>query len=59
VSLTIMKETMIFNIWFTMAVAPDSLFGFKKTIELLAKLTDADDYIVLPTLKLFKINVKT
>ena len=47
-----------FNIWFTMAVAPDSLLGLDKTIELLAKLTEADDYIMLPTLKLFKINVK-
>lgn len=47
-----------FNIWFTMAVAPDSSLGLEKTIEILAKLTDADDYIVLPTLKLFKINVK-
>ena len=47
-----------FNIWFTMAVAPDSLLGLEKTIEVLAKLTEADDYIVLPTLKLFKINVK-
>jgi DNA-binding Lrp family transcriptional regulator len=47
-----------FNIWFTMAVEPDSLLGLEKTIEILAKLTEADDYIMLPTLKLFKINVK-
>jgi DNA-binding Lrp family transcriptional regulator len=47
-----------FNIWFTMAVAPDSTLGLEKTIEILAKLTEADDYIVLPTLKLFKISVK-
>jgi len=47
-----------FNIWFTMAVAPDSNLGLEKTIEILAKLTEADDYIMLPTLKLFKINVK-
>ena len=47
-----------FNIWFTMAVSPDSKLGLDKTIEILAKLTDADDYIMLPTLKLFKINVK-
>jgi len=47
-----------FNIWFTMAVAPDSILGLDKTIEILAKLTKADDYIMLPTLKLFKINVK-
>ncbi|WP_418640506.1 siroheme decarboxylase subunit alpha [Sulfurimonas sp. ST-27] len=47
-----------FNIWFTMAVAPDSVLGLEKTIQTLASLTEADDYIVLPTLKLFKINVK-
>ena len=47
-----------FNIWFTIAVAPDSIFGLQKSIEILAKLTNADDYIALPTLKLFKINVK-
>ena len=47
-----------FNIWFTMAVSPDSLLGLDKTIEILAKMTQAEDYIMLPTLKLFKINVK-
>ena len=47
-----------FNIWFTLAVAPDSKLGLEKTLEILAKLTEADDYIMLPTLKLFKINVK-
>jgi len=47
-----------FNIWFTMAVAPDSALGLEKTIEILANLTKANDYIMLPTLKLFKINVK-
>ncbi len=47
-----------FNIWFTMAVAPDSKLGLDKTIEILSELTQADDYIMLPTLKLFKINVK-
>jgi len=47
-----------FNIWFTMAVAPDSKLGLDKTIDILANLTGADDYIMLPTLKLFKINVK-
>lgn len=47
-----------FNIWFTLAVAPNSKLGLQKTVELLAKLTQADDFIILPTLKLFKINVK-
>jgi DNA-binding Lrp family transcriptional regulator len=47
-----------FNIWFTLAVAPNSKFGLEKTVEILAKATEADDFIMLPTLKLFKINVK-
>jgi len=47
-----------FNIWFTLAVAPDSKLGLEKTLEILSKLTEAQDYIMLPTLKLFKINVK-
>ncbi len=47
-----------FNIWFTLAVAPDSQLGLEKTLEILATLTHAQDYIMLPTLKLFKIAVK-
>ncbi len=47
-----------FNIWFTLAVAPDSKLGLEKTLEILSKLTQAQDYIMLPTLKLFKISVK-
>jgi len=47
-----------FNIWFTLAVAPDSKLGLDKTLEILSDLTEAQEYIMLPTLKLFKINVK-
>jgi len=47
-----------FNIWFTLGVPPNSELGLEKTVEIIAKLTEADDYIMLPTLKLFKINVK-
>ena len=47
-----------FNIWFTLGVPPTSELGLDKTVEIIAKLTGADDYIMLPTLKLFKINVK-
>ncbi len=47
-----------FNIWFTLGVPPTSEFGLDKTVETIAKLTGADDFIMLPTLKLFKINVK-
>ncbi len=47
-----------FNIWFTLGVAPTSKLGLDKTVALIAKLTHAQEYIMLPTLKLFKINVK-
>jgi len=47
-----------FNIWFTLGVPPTSKLGLNKTVAIIAKLTGADDYIMLPTLKLFKINVK-
>ena len=47
-----------FNIWFTIAIAPNSQSNLEETIEILSKLTKADDYIILPTLKLFKISVK-
>ena len=47
-----------FNIWFTLGVPPTSKLGLDKTVEIIAKLTEAEDFIMLPTLKLFKINVK-
>ena len=47
-----------YNIWFTMAVTPDSKFGLEKTIDILKAQTGAEDGIVLPTLKMFKISVK-
>ena len=47
-----------YNIWFTMAVEPDSKLGLEKTIEILKERTGAEDAIILPTLKMFKISVK-
>jgi len=47
-----------FNIWFTMASSPTSSLGLDKTIDILANLTNANAFIMLPTLKLFKISVK-
>ncbi len=47
-----------YNIWFTMAVAPDSTLGLEKTIAILKERTGAKDSIILPTLKMFKISVK-
>lgn len=47
-----------YNIWFTLAIAPNSKSNLEETVEILSKLTKAKDYIILPTLKLFKISVK-
>ena len=47
-----------YNIWFTMAVAPDSKFGLERTIQILKERTGAEDAIILPTLKMFKIKVQ-
>ncbi len=47
-----------YNIWFTIAVEGDSLLGLEKSVELLAKLSGVEDYLILPTLKMFKISVK-
>ena len=52
------ERTNQFNIWFTLAIAPNSRLGLEETVNLLAKLTKANDFIILPTLKLFKISVK-
>jgi len=47
-----------FNIWFTIAVPPDSKLGLQKSIDKLQELTGATEAIALPTLKMFKISVK-
>ncbi len=46
-----------FNLWFTIATPPNSLFGLEKTIEILAKEAKAKEYLILPTKKMFKIKV--
>ncbi len=47
-----------YNLWFTIAVEPNSSLGLEKTVELMAKKVNAKDYIILPTLKMFKISVQ-
>ncbi len=50
-------RTHEFNLWFTIATAPDSELGLQGTLELLAELTEADSIRRLPTLTMFKINM--
>ena len=47
-----------YNIWFTLAVPPDSKIGLDETVEILADLSGAEDYVILRTVKTYKIGVK-
>ena len=46
-----------FNLWFTIAIEPDSRLGLDGTLEVLQRLTGAVSVRQLPTLRLFKINM--
>jgi DNA-binding Lrp family transcriptional regulator len=46
-----------FNMWFTLAVEPDSRLGLDGTLDVLQQLTGAESIRQLPTLKLFKIRM--
>src|SRR6266849_3253129 len=43
-----------FNLWFTIAVSPNSQLGLDKTIQILGELAECETVRPLPTLKLFK-----
>jgi siroheme decarboxylase len=47
-----------FNLWFTLAVPPDSILGLEQTVEALRELSDAEQMRLMPALKLYKIGVK-
>lgn len=47
-----------FNLWYTLAVPPDSRLGLEKTVERLHQESGATSTRMLPTLKLFKIGVR-
>jgi DNA-binding Lrp family transcriptional regulator len=46
-----------FNLWFTLAVEPDSKLGLDGTLDVMAARTGAESIRQLPTLKLFKIRM--
>jgi DNA-binding Lrp family transcriptional regulator len=46
-----------FNLWFTLATAPDSKLGVEGTLEVLKRLSGAESIRRLPTLTMFKINM--
>jgi DNA-binding Lrp family transcriptional regulator len=46
-----------FDIWFTIAVPPNSRLGMEATVELMGSLADAESVRPLPALQFFKIGV--
>jgi DNA-binding Lrp family transcriptional regulator len=46
-----------FDIWFTIAVPPNSALGLDQTVELLGRLADVESIRPLPALRFFKIGV--
>jgi len=50
------KRNDPFNIWFTVAVPPG--VSLEQTVQIMHQLAKADETIILPTLRLFKIGVK-
>lgn len=46
-----------YNLWYTVAVPPDSRFGLEKTVELLHQQSGAAVTRLFPTLRLYKIGV--
>jgi siroheme decarboxylase len=47
-----------YNLWFTLAVGPDSRLGLEKTAAILHRRAGATATRLMPTLKLYKIGVK-
>ncbi|SHE48100.1 transcriptional regulator, AsnC family [Seinonella peptonophila] len=52
------KRNHAFNLWFTIAVPPNSRIGLERTVELLGELAQVESIRLMPTLKLFKIGVQ-
>ncbi|MBF0338429.1 MAG: Lrp/AsnC family transcriptional regulator, partial [Nitrospirae bacterium] len=47
-----------FNLWFTIAVPPDSSYGLNDTIHLIAQRAGVEHYMLLESKTIFKIGVK-
>jgi siroheme decarboxylase len=52
------RRTHAFNLWYTLAVEPDSRLGLDDTMQRLHDASGAESTRLLPTLKLYKINVQ-
>jgi len=47
-----------YNLWYTVAVPPDSKLGLERTVQALHELSGAEQTRLMPTLRLYKIGVK-
>jgi DNA-binding Lrp family transcriptional regulator len=52
------RRTHAFNLWYTLAVEPDSRLGLDDTMHRLHEASGAESTRLLPTLKLYKISVQ-
>lgn len=52
------KRNHAYNLWFTIAIPPNSRLGLEKTVDLLGKIAGVDVIRLMPTLKLYKIGVQ-
>ena len=52
------RRTHAFNLWYTLAVEPESRFGLEESMNILHEASGATSTRMLPTLKLYKINVQ-
>lgn len=52
------KRNHAYNLWFTIAVPPNSRLGLEQTVDILGKLADVEVIRLMPTLKLYKIGVQ-
>ncbi|MBI2684096.1 MAG: Lrp/AsnC family transcriptional regulator [Actinobacteria bacterium] len=52
------RRNHYFNLWFTLATEPGSEMGLEDTVDFLSGATGAASMRILPTIKLFKINVQ-
>ena len=52
------QRNHLYNLWYTLAVPPDSRFGLDKTVQILHRESGAIQTRLMPTLRLFKIGVK-
>ena len=52
------RRTHNFNMWFTLALEPESRLSLEETLDILARETGATSMRILPTITLYKINVQ-